>query len=428
MVLDVGFYVDLLVSIGAGGLVGLERENRRGDQRVLAGVRTFPLISVTGFLLAFFTRTLGEPGLLAVGVLVMGALAAVFMVVRHRVGVTGFTTPMAMIVTFLVGVLAGSGLRIEAAVVAVATTLLLLTKQRLHRFAEVLDEEEIMSALQFVTVAFILLPLAASLEEPLPGTRGLVGPGELFDPYHVLLLVLFVSLLSFGGFLAMRLVGPHRGVEVSGLLGGLVSSEATAASLAHLAEGNRGLVTTAVVGTLLATTMMLARNLAIAGFAEPTLGVARFMLPTLVLMVIAGALLTWRRRSRDHPEVEGAVEVDTPFAVGPAVKFAALFAILWAAAQIAQQHLGNVGVYATALGGFVSAGAAVASVASLHANGAVSLPVAGITAILATIFGAMNKLVVLRATNTEVYERARVPFVLLTAVGLVGLGATLLLL
>jgi uncharacterized membrane protein (DUF4010 family) len=422
------FLLDLLVTVAAGALLGIEREHRRDRTRVIAGVRTFPLIAVAGFLVA--TLEAGVPGpLVAVGLAVLGLMAVAFFNVRHRLGVTGLTTPVAMIVTFLVGVLVASGLRLEAATVAVVATVLLLTKRRLHRFAEVLTEDEIMSALQFITVAFILFPFAARLEGPIPGTRGLVGPGELFDPYKTLLLVVFVSSLSFASFLAMRLVGPHQGVEVSGLLGGLVNSEATAASLATTARERPELVASAVVGAFLATTTMFVRNVAIAAFADPSLEVAIVMVPALGLMTVAGGVILWRRWPRDRPAEGEPVEVDSPFAVGPALRFALLFSLLWAAAKLAQANVGTLGVLATALGGFVSAGAAVASVAGLYASAStdISLAVAAQTAILATVVGAFNKLLVLRATNQEVYERARLPFAGLTLVGVVGLAATVLM-
>lgn len=420
------FLLDLLITVAAGALVGIEREHRRDRTRVIAGVRTFPLIAVAGFLAGFLEASgVGGP-LVAVGLAAFSLLALAFLYVRHRLGVTGLTTPVAMVVTFLVGVLVATGFRQEAVGVAVVTTVLLLTKHRLHRFAEVLDQDEIMSALQFITVAFILFPFAARLEGPVPGTQGLVGPGALFDPYTTLLLVVFVSTLSFASFLVMRMVGPHRGVEVSGLLGGLVSSEATAASLATTARGRPDLTASAVVGAFLATTTMFVRNVAIAAFADPSLDVALLMVPALGIMILGGGVILWNRWPRDRPAEGEPVEVDSPFAVGPALRFAFLFALLWAAARLAQAQLGSLGVLATALGGFVSAGAAVASVAGLYASGTVEIPlaVAVETAILATVIGAFNKLLVLRATNPDVYDRAKAPFAGLTLLGLLGLAAT----
>lgn len=418
------FFLDFFVALGVGALIGIEREHRRDQVQVIAGVRTFPLFSVAGYLLVIVASELGEgkATLLAVGLAGTIAIAIAFLWVRHQLGVTGMTTPLAMIVTFILGLLVGFGYTGEAIVVGVATTFLLLTKDRLHAFAEVLTEDEMMGALQFITVAFILFPIVARLESPVLGQEW-IGRGKLVDPYLTLLVVIFVSAISFASFLAMRFVGARRGVMLSGLLGGLVSSEATAVSLAEHARESRDLVRPAVTGAVLATTSMFVRNLAIAAFADPTLRVARLMLPVLAPMALAsGGYALWRWRvARKEPRQEArAPRVKNPFAVTPAVRFAAYFVAITLLATFASRALGPVGVYATALGGFVSAGAVIASVVSLYAAGTVSFEVATITSVLACVIAVANKVVILRFANAEVFEKSVRPF---TVIALVGLAA-----
>lgn len=427
------FFLDFVVALGVGGLIGLEREHRRDQTQVIAGVRTFPLFSIGGYMLTLIAReavggALPSALLLATGLLGVVAIAIAFLWVRHQLGVTGMTTPMAMIVTFLLGVLIGYGFVQEAIVIGVATTFILLTKDRLHKFAEILSDDEIMGALQFITVLFILFPIVQRVEAPVFGQEW-IGRGGLVDPYATLLVVIFVSAISFASFLAMRVVGARRGAIVSGLLGGLVNSEATSVSLAEQASAEPALVRVAVAGSLLATTTMFVRNLAIAGFADATLTVAREMLVPLALMALAGAAFaTWRYRRRG-PEEQGTIRpprISNPFALLPALRFAALYLALTVLATLAQENLGPAGVYATALGGLVSAGAVTASVASLWATGAVPLEVAVRTAVLASVIGAANKLVILRATNRDVYRKARLPFGVLSGVGVVALAVAFL--
>ncbi len=430
--LDMGeFFLDFFVALGVGALVGLEREHRRDQTQVIAGVRTFPLFSLAGYMLAIVAREVGENAavLLAAGVLGMAAIAIAFLWVRHQLGVTGLTTPMAMLVVFFLGVLIGYDRAQAAIVIGVATTFLLLTKERLHGFAAALDDEEVMGALQFITVVFILFPIVQALHAPVL-EQAWLGRGALVDPYFTLLVVIFVSSMSFASFLAMRTVGARRGVAVSGLLGGLVNSEATSASLAGYANESESLVRPAVIGALLATTTMFVRNLAIAAFADPSLAVARAMLPVLAPMAALGAALaTWRywrhrRREQDGGRVP---RVKNPFALAPAVRFALLFLGISVAARVGTSLLGPAGVFATALGGVVSAGAVIATVCVLYVKGDASLQVAALTAILATVIGAANKLVVLRAANAQVFRKAGPFFVALTAVGVIGVIALAIL-
>ncbi|MCA1812499.1 MAG: DUF4010 domain-containing protein, partial [Halobacteriales archaeon] len=330
-----------------------------------------------------------------------------------------------MFVTFFAGGLIGYGLRLEGMVVGVATAALLVSKRRLHGIAHHISDEEVMAAVQFITLAFILFPLTASITQPLDA-YGLVGPKRVFDPYNILLIVVFVSAISFASFVAMRSVGARRGVEVSGLLGGLVSSEATTASLAVQARQDEFLERPAVVGALLSTSTGAVRNLAIAAFVDLSLGTARIMLPAVAVMALAGLALALLRERRVGDVPVARATIGNPFALGPAVRFAIIFALVSALAYAARVALGSWGVYASLLGALVSGGAVVASVGSLAALGQAEPTTAGIVCALACIIGAANKLLILRATNTSMYKHSAAAYAFITLLGALALGATVL--
>ncbi len=416
------FGIGFLVALGLGGLIGLEREHRRDATEVIAGVRTFPLMSLTGFMSAIIAKTVGDVAILSVATGGAAAIVVAFLIVRHRLGTTGLTTPMAFFVTFFVGVFVGYGYTQEAVVIGVATTFLLLTKRRLHRFAFNLSDDEMLSALQFLTVSVILFPLTITLVPPVAGLWWL-GRGTIIDPYWILLIVIFVSSISFVSFLAMRRAGPARGIPVSGALGGLVSSEATTVSLAHHADTNPELARVALTGTILATVTMIARNFAIVLFADPSGSVAIRMLPALSIMGAVGGFLAWRSGIGDV-KAAATIEVKSPFAIGPAIRFAGIFAIVAALQSLAVQYLGDIGVYVTAIGGLVSAGAVIASVVTLFTGGVIGLDTAVLTALLAVLVGAANKVMILKATSEAVFQRAWKPFLLLTGAGAVAVAAT----
>lgn len=418
---DFEFLVNVLVALGVGGVVGVEREHRGDRARVIAGVRTFPLIALGGLMSAELGAEYQSPLPVVVGAAVAGAFAIGLFAARHQMGETGLTTPTAMFVTFLAGALIGFNLRLEGMVIGVATAALLVSKKRLHGIAHHLTDEEVMSAVQFMTLAFILFPLTASLTQPLD-PWGLVGPQRLLDPYWILLIVVFVSALSFVSFLAMRVVGAKRGVEVSGLLGGLVNSEATAASLAAQARDDSTLERAAVVGTLLATGTMLVRNLAIAAFVDPSLGLAKFMAAPLAAMALVTSciVLLRERAMKEHPTPQ--FRIGNPFAIIPAVKFAAVFLFISVLAFGAQSLLGPWGFYASLVGAFVSGGAVVASAGTLMAAGNVQPFDAGVVAVMACVIGAFNKLIVLRATHEGMYRRSAFAYAVVGVVGVVVLA------
>ncbi|HUR69714.1 MAG TPA: MgtC/SapB family protein [Candidatus Thermoplasmatota archaeon] len=412
-----GFFVEFFVSAAMGGLIGVEREHRDDGLPVIAGVRTFPLVAIAGFLTAVMAIEVASPFVIAAGLFGAFGLAYMFMHMRMSVGQTGITTPVTMVITFLLGLAIGYHYVFEAVTVGVVTTALLLTKKRLHRFAAILDDTEILSALQFITLVFILLPLTATFTgDDLPVSW--IGRGKLVDPYVILLVSVFVAGISFASLIAMRQIGPHRGIQFSGLMGGLVNSEATTAGLAQRAKEDRRLVGAAVVGSLLASTTMLVRNFAIAAFADTSFHLAMAIAPFFLLIAMVGLYSAWRRRSSGAPSQDegAAVRVKNPFAVLPALRFALYFAAVSVLVTLASQNLGDAGVYFAALGGFVSAGAVIASLGSLAANGSIPLTIAIRTALLATAASVGGKLLILRWTHRETYEGALPGFALMTAV------------
>lgn len=418
------FLLGLVAAVGIGGLVGIEREHRRDSAKVYAGVRTFPLISTAGFLVALLTQELDAQWVLAAGTFTAGLFAIAFFYVRSVVGEVGFTTPMAIMVTFLAGALIGIGMLLEATVVAVVTTFLLLTKERLHNLAETLDADEVMGAIQFVALAFVAFPLAAAADGPY--LQGLVGQGRAIDLRWTLFVVVAASSLAFISFLALRQLGSRYGMTATGALGGLVNSEAATASAGSLARGARGLDNAASAAVLAATATMLVRNVVLAAFADPSFS---FVLDLAIVLAVPAAVVTIATYiiGRRAPALDEApqLELDSPFAIKPALVFALVFTVVNAFVFFAQGLLGPWGVYATSIGALVSSGAVVASAANLVFTGTISPTVGLITAALASAISILAKLVVLSITNRALIGRVLVPVLLGAAA--TGLGLVIVL-
>ncbi|MBI4392292.1 MAG: MgtC/SapB family protein [Euryarchaeota archaeon] len=404
------FLVKLAVVVGAGLLVGLEREHRTDKKLVIAGVRTFPLIAVAGLLTQQLAIASDTGLVVAFGLAMAGIFAISMFVVRHLLGETGFTTPMSIFVIYLVGVMVGYGFLLEGTIIAVMTTGLLLTKRRLHLIAHHLSDDEISAALQFVTIAFILYPLSPD---------GPLDPWGIWNLRTIILIVVFVSAFSFASFIGMRQIGARRGIVAAGLLGGLVNSEATAASLGQIAAANPSLVAHAAAGTLLATAAMFGRNLAIAAFVDPSLRLAQVLLIPAAAMACICVGASFLKHDRDVDDA-ATIALKNPFAIWPAVKFGALFALLAGFAFFASGR-GESGVYATALGGFIHAAAVVASVTLLYASGTIPLKVAALTAVAAMTLSTVNKFIIVRSANKKVAERVALPIAAAAAVGVAAL-------
>jgi uncharacterized membrane protein (DUF4010 family) len=426
----VEFVIELFVSVGIGILIGLEREHSRADDRgkdVVAGVRTFPLISMSGFIITYLAIRHDIPYLVPVGIVVFGFVSVVFFYVRYHNEMKGMTTSLAIFVTFLIGVLVGFGYIFFGLVVGIITTFLLASKHRLHDIALVLDEDELLGALEFAVLALILLPLTYQLMLA-PPYGDYIGPGKPFDVFWILLIVTIVSLISLFSFIAIRRFGSLRGLEFSGAMGGLINSEAATASLAGIARKNPGVANPVLIGILLSNALMLLRNLAICAISDPSLKVLKLMLLPCLLMVLSCVAFT--RNFKGGCDAGEKIEMKNPFAILPALKFAMIFAIIAAIAYgatnfpavLGNRVAGDVAVGFTALGGLVSSAAVVAPLSSLSFGGHITVELASIVATAACIVSTVNKALLVRLCCTRgLTRRIALPCAVTAVIGAVSL-------
>lgn len=131
---DLGFVINSLLAVGLGGLIGLEREHQEEKIRVVAGVRTFPLTSLSGLIFSFLAGELGFT-FVEIGVVIFGGFALILAFIKYEIHTIGITTPVALFMTFLLGIMIDLGFLVEAAFLTVLITVLLLTKERLHDIA-----------------------------------------------------------------------------------------------------------------------------------------------------------------------------------------------------------------------------------------------------------------------------------------------------
>ena len=121
----------LAAALGCGLLIGVERERRKGEGpgRALAGLRTFALTCVTGAAAALIQIN----GVIVAGALFVAALGAMAYF-RDRSDDPGVTTEVALLLTYLIGVMCAWSLPLAAGL-AVGLTAVLFSRERMHRLA-----------------------------------------------------------------------------------------------------------------------------------------------------------------------------------------------------------------------------------------------------------------------------------------------------
>jgi uncharacterized membrane protein (DUF4010 family) len=349
-------FMDLLIALGIGLLVGLQKERVASP---VAGLRTFALVSVLGAVGALIARSAG-PWLIVAGLLAITALVLMGNVMSMRKGDIdpGQTTEVAIVLTYLLGALVVIGPR-EAAIVLGATLAMLLhLRDELKGWVARLSDRDVRAMMQFVVVWLIVLPV-------LPDRT--FGPYDVLNPREIWWMVVLIVGLNLIGYGAFRLLGARAGTALLGVLGGVVSSTATTVSYARLSRVREGTSRAAVAIIWIASGMVLVRVLVEIGAVAPGfLPVAAG--PLLVfLMVFAGcAVMVWRGAA---PPSESPLEPTNPSELRPAMLFAALYAVVLFAIAAAQDLLGSPGLFAAAaISGLTDMDAITLSTAQLVAR------------------------------------------------------------
>lgn len=409
--LDPATLTGLGLALAAGLLIGLERGWHNRDvpegHRV-AGLRTFALIGLLGGLGGVLAQRWGVAILVGLLVLVGLLLLAGYVVTVRMHTVMGLTTCVAALVTFTIGALAAGGAWRVSAAVAVLVVALLQFKRPLHRGIGKLSEAELTSGTQLLLMSVVVLPV-------LPD-RGF-GPYQALNPYLLWWMVVLLALLSFAGFVLMRWLGAKRGLTLTALLGGLVSSTATTATLARWAKETPDWRPLAAGGATLACAAMFGRMAVLVAVAAPALGSGPIF--TFAAMAVTGAIfgavLTARGARDGLPELN----VGNPLKLSAALQFAAFFAVVIVAGRFLVDRLGDAGVLLTAAAsGLVDVDAVTLSIGRMATEGAVAVPVATLGLFVAATVNQASKLVLVVSLDGKLLGWKVLPaYLAMTAVG-----------
>lgn len=405
-------FVALGTALGVGLLIGFEREQSVGAEQgggsSMGGVRTYPLVSLGGALATLLAREVGA-WFVALAFVVVGAFVAISYAddVRER-HEHGFTSAVAMLLAFVLGALAAAESAVSPArdrvivlfSVAVVVTLVLSLKTALHALAHRATKDDVYATLKFLLVAVVLLPL-------LPDKT--IGPLDVFNPFRTGLLIVLIAGVGFAGYVAVRVLGPGRGLGLTGLVGGLVSSTAVTLAAAGRARREPELRPACSLAVVLANAVMTPRVAVIVAVVDPDLlAVIGIPFAALVAVGAAASFVFWRGARGARGE-SGELRVANPFELSAAVKMGLLVAALLFATKAAVLHLGVGGVYATsALAGLADVDAISVSMAHL-ALGQIDAVVAATAILLAVAANTAAKTVIAYVVGGRQFGRAVLP-------------------
>ena len=359
-------YQPYFVSIILGGLVGIEREykKQREGTPVFGGVRTFILISLLGTLSAHISSSFGDPFIY----IILISFSALLVIAQLFERLPGLTSEVSAILTFLIGVLCYKEEFQLAAAIAITVLFILSFKEQMHKFVKHLSLEDLFAFLKFAAVTVILYPLL---------------PDKSFygvNPREVWTMVVIISTLDFLGYFLTKIAG-ERGILFTGLIGGLVSSTAVAATFSSLSKTNRSLIPEYAAGIVGASAIMFPRITFLAGIVN--LQFTKYLIMPFLTAFLMGIFFAYRISNLEREE-RAKVKVKNPYELSNAIKFSMFYAFILFISRNTLKYLGDYGLYiVAAVSGLSDVDAITLSVSKLFTASEVSLLTGIVTVIVA---------------------------------------------
>ena len=307
----------LALALGLAAFIGLAFEEvyKREDRSVPGGVRTFPMLALSGAMLYLI-----EPHQALA--FVVGLIALAFWL-RASLGnappspnTTTLMIPASNLVAYVLGPVALTQPPWLVVAVSVTAVLLLGAREQLHGLIRVVPQDELLTAGKFLILIGIILPLVPN--QPLTTATPLT-------PYHVWLAVVAVCTLSYISYLLQKYAPMRDATLVPAILGGLYSSTATTVVLAKRQREAATVRPDLAAGIVIATVMMYLRleviiavfNWRFAWALAPAMG-------TLFACGGALAIYEWQRNAKRQPKWNLQIPAINPLQIPAAMTFAAI--------------------------------------------------------------------------------------------------------
>ncbi len=331
------FLIRMLVAGGIGFVIGLEREHaaQTEEHRPFAGVRTFMFVVLLGFFSAF-TGFLFSPWLFLIAFAGLALLVTVSYGLKAMKGDFGGTSEVATLIAYLLG---GSTLMgyidISLALMVVVVTTLAL-KVGLHSFIGKLSQEEVVAFIRFVALALLILPFLPNQD---------YGPYHALNPYEIGWVIVLTSGIGFAGYMLMKFLGPNRGILVTGIVGGFVSSTVVTWVFSKKSKANTALSASCAVAILAAASIMVIRIFVWLYIFNRTL-ISQLLIP-LIILFASGILVAYRlyRRQAQSQKLDTDLKLGNPLNLREAFVFGLLYAGILLLVNFANANLGTSGIY-----------------------------------------------------------------------------------
>lgn len=357
----------LLISAGIGMLIGFEREyshrkerDAGGNDLLMAGIRTYPLISLMGYLMLFFSGMINV-WLFVVGLIGVLVYVGLFYYRNSKLGHTGTTSEFSVVITYLLGALVYLDYTLLAVGTGVFLTVALAFKVRLHKAVGKLDEKEVHAIIQFVILAALVLPILPNED---------FGPDGVLNPWKIGLVIVLLTGLNFLGYLLGKFIDSGKSIILTGILGGFVSSTAVTWHFSRQSKEGKGSAEYQAVAIITASSIMFLRIAFLLYFLNTELffeTVYGMVIVTLVGIGIGYFIIRKGDEGKDGKSSKTTeMTSKNPLNLLDALKFGAVYVAILLLVGLAKEYMGTGAIFAvSAVSGLTDVDAVVISMANL---------------------------------------------------------------
>jgi len=391
---NIDHLIGLATSIGIGFLIGMERQFSKEaveHQEQFAGIRTFTMVSMFGFISALLSTMLGEWIFGLTLACVFAFVVVSYVQLSKLPSNKGATSEFALLITFTLGAMVFMKLILFALIIMVVMLMLLAFKPTLHLFVEKLKRQELLAIILFVVMSALVIPF-------LPNDN--FGPYDLWNLKEIWQMVVLVSGTSLVGYMIAKFMG-QRGTMLAGIVGGLVSSTSVALAFSRKSMETKSAAASFfyAMGVISACTIMFPRILFEVYVVNA--GLATQLWIPVLLISIAGfgsASLIYKFR-KGKPGSNGII-LKNPLDFSTAIKFAFLYAAVQWLVKYSSIHFGDSGTYiAGAISGITDVDAITLSMAKISkAGGDANLAIN--TILIAALSNTLVKFIIISALGS----------------------------
>ena len=327
----------LALAFGLAVFLGLAFEEvyKREDRSSPGGVRTFPMLAVSGAMLYLIEPQHALAFIAGLFPLALW-LHAYLRSAPPSPNATSLMIPVSNLLAYVIGPVAVTQPPWMVVAVSVTAVILLGTREQLHRLIQVVPQDELLTAGKFLILIGIILPLVPN--QPITAASSLT-------PYHVWLAVVAVCTLSYMSYLLQKYVSAPNAALLPAILGGLYSSTATTVVLAKR-HREVGLARSDLAAGIVAATAVMYVRLGVV-IALFNVHLAWALAPALGALFAFGAgfaTYEWRRISARQHAADLSVPAINPLQIPTALIFAAIFVIISVATAWIRTTFGQTGV------------------------------------------------------------------------------------